>query len=75
MTFILGAIAWLTARSPQRRPWAWAGTFDWSATVDWSAAEASLARHPAGRDRRPATRGPDDDPAFLRSLEQTIREG
>jgi hypothetical protein len=43
------------------------------------AAEASFARHPAGRFRKTAAdgyarpRGPDDDPDFLRALEQRIR--
>jgi len=40
-----------------------------------SAADAALSRHPAGRSRRPGqTRptGPDDDPEFLRQLDQRI---
>lgn len=47
---------------------------------DWAAAEASLARHPAGRSRRTPIegcvrlKGPDDDPEFLRLLEQRIRQ-
>jgi hypothetical protein len=46
---------------------------------DRVAAEASFARHPAGRFRKTAAdgyarpRGPDDDPDFLRALEQRIR--
>jgi hypothetical protein len=71
-TFILGALAWLAVRSRERRPWAYLGS------VDWSAAEASLARHPAGRYRKsgvPASAtGPDDDVAFLLHLEHIIRD-
>jgi hypothetical protein len=71
-TFILGAVAWLATRSRERRPaWAYAGP------MDWPAAEASLARHPAGRYRktgaRPQAKGPDDDPDFLRHLDRIIR--
>jgi hypothetical protein len=69
-TFIVGAIGWLLARSASRRPWAAVGP------VDWPAAEASLARHPAGRYRKapsPAPpRGPDDDPEFLRRLGRAV---
>lgn len=69
-TFIVGAIGWLLARSASRRPWAAVGP------VDWTAAEASLARHPAGRYRQaplPAPKGPDDDPEFLRTLDRIIK--
>jgi hypothetical protein len=70
-TFILGAVAWLAARSRDRRSWACAGP------MDWLAAEASLARHPAGRYRRTSIRtpakGPDDDPDFLHHLDRIIR--
>ena len=65
-TFIIGALAWLLARSRARHPWAYV------AAVDWPAAEASLARHPAGRCRKTVVqapvRGPDDDQEFLRSI-------
>jgi hypothetical protein len=50
---------------------------DWH--PDWVSAESSFARHPAGRSRQmPAEgytlpKGPDDDPDFLRALEQRIR--
>jgi hypothetical protein len=81
-TFILGAIAWLLAQSRCRRPWACV------APPGWSAAEASQARHPAGRYRGAAARnvaardagvrarikGPDDDPEFLRDLARIIRD-
>jgi len=70
-TFIFGAVAWLAARSRRRRSVTYAGC------LDWPAAEASLARHPAGRDRGPglriAAKGPDDDPDFLRHLDRIIR--
>ena len=49
-TFILGAIAWLLAQSRCRRPWAYAPP------AGWSAAEASQARHPAGRYRNGSVR-------------------
>jgi hypothetical protein len=64
-TFIVGAVAWLFARSACRQPGAYARS------VDWPAAEASLARHPAGR--KMASRGPDDDAEFLRALDHIIR--
>ena len=42
------------------------------------AADAAVARHPAGRSRktrsgRPVPKGPDDDPEFLRQLDSRIR--
>jgi hypothetical protein len=73
MTFILGALVWLAVRSRERPLLAYAGS------MQWSAAEASLARHPAGRYRKaslhdPASaHGPDDDPDFLRHLDRIIR--
>jgi hypothetical protein len=70
-TFVLGALAWLSMRSRQRPPWAYSGY------PHWSAAEASLARHPAGRYRKAGARGPakgpDDDADFLRHLDRVIR--
>jgi hypothetical protein len=70
-TFVLGAFAWLTARSRQQPPWGYADP------LHRSAAEASLARHPAGRDRtadvRGWAKGPDDDVDFLRHLDRIIR--
>ncbi len=88
-TFIAGAIAWLiTRRSWRTRSWAaaqvgrttLASPGDASATwySHWTAADAAVARHPAGRSRKEAPggwtvpRGPDDDPAFLRLLDQRI---
>jgi hypothetical protein len=71
-TFTLGAIAWLLAQSRCRRPWACV------TPANWSAAQASQARHPAGRYRDPSVRalvkGPDDDPEFLRDLARIIHE-
>ncbi|HEX3959139.1 MAG TPA: hypothetical protein VHZ03_21325 [Trebonia sp.] len=71
-TFTLGAIAWLLAQSRCRRPWAWV------TPAGWSAADASQARHPAGRyreaDVRARIKGPDDDPEFLRDLARIIRD-
>ena len=77
-TFILGAIAWLLAQSRCRRPWAGI------TPADWAAAEASQARHPAGRYREAGVRalpgiralpkGPDDDPEFLRDLDRIIHD-
>jgi hypothetical protein len=71
-TFILGAIAWLLAQSRCRRPWAC------TTPADWAAAEASQARHPAGRYREAGVRvlakGPDDDPEFLRDLDRIIHD-
>jgi hypothetical protein len=81
-TFTLGALAWLLAQSRCRRPWACI------TPVGWSAAEASQARHPAGRyrdavirdasdgnaDVRTRIKGPDDDPEFLRDLARIIRD-
>jgi len=70
-TFVFGALAWLTARS-RRQP-----LLAYADAMHWSAAEASLARHPAGRYRRAdapaAVKGPDDDPDFLRHLDHIIR--
>jgi hypothetical protein len=46
---------------------------------DWAAADASVARHPAGRSRKtpvegwPLPKGPDDDPDFLRELDRRIK--
>jgi hypothetical protein len=86
-TFIVGAIAWLIARWAQRaRSWP-AGRAPRAIHTDgdptwfarWTATDAAIARHPAGRSRKPGTgpctppRGPDDDPEFLRLLDQRIR--
>jgi hypothetical protein len=89
-TFIAGAIAWLIARrarSWRARSWpashaalltlASDGDLTWYA--HWTAADDAIARHPAGRSRKPgadgpaAPRGPDDDHDFLRLLDQRIR--
>lgn len=88
-TFIVGAIAWLIARHRWRtRSWA---AVQVSRTtlpnpvdpeVTWyangAAADAAVARHPAGRAKQPAPDGwtapvgPDDDPEFLRLLDRRI---
>jgi hypothetical protein len=44
----------------------------------WTDADDAVARHPAGRARgtgtgRTTTKGPDDDPDFLRALDRAIR--
>ena len=71
-TFIVGAIAWLLLQSRCRRSWACV------VPADWPAAQAALARHPAGRYRdahvRPLIKGPDDDPEFLRDLARIIHD-
>jgi hypothetical protein len=73
------ARTWPAARRPARARDLPALTYgDWH--PDWVSAESSFARHPAGRSRQtPADgcalpKGPDDDPEFLRALEQRIRE-
>ena len=90
VTFIVGAIAWVIARGHSRaRHWPPAAVDHLSpvslgdANVTWyphrptaSAADAALARHPAGRSRlagRQAPTGPDDDPEFLRRLARRIQ--
>jgi hypothetical protein len=46
---------------------------------DWAGADDALARHPAGRSRKPPAdgwappKGPDDDPDFLRELDRRIK--
>jgi hypothetical protein len=42
-------------------------------TERWTDAGDAVARHPAGRTRVAAPRGPDDDPEFLRALDRVIR--
>ncbi|MGH3170227.1 MAG: hypothetical protein ACRDN0_30635 [Trebonia sp.] len=48
--------------------------------ADWADADASFARHPAGRFRKApldgfaGPKGPDDDPEFLHALERRIRQ-
>jgi hypothetical protein len=90
-TFVVGAIAWLIARRSWRaRSWpadraalltlASHGDGDLAWYTHWTAEDDAIARHPAGRSRKPATqawtapKGPDDDPDFLRLLDQRIRD-
>jgi hypothetical protein len=90
MTFIVGAVAWLIARR-SRATGSWTTSqgggltlaapgdadFDWY--TRWTPADDAIARHPAGRSRKPGTngwtipKGPDDDPEFLRQLDHRIR--
>jgi Phospholipase_D-nuclease N-terminal len=85
-TFIGGAVAWLIVRQPVRTSpvrlarWDAADGLDEGFYLDsqrWTDADDAVARHPAGRARTAeATRypkGPDDDPEFLRVLDQVIR--
>lgn len=89
-TFIVGGIAWLCYRATLRaRPGLASGFVMGSRAMpthtfvywhpDWAAAEASIARHPAGRSRTtPAEgwtgpKGPDDDADFLRELDRRIK--
>src|SRR5215831_8121242 len=86
-TFIVGAIAWLIARRSWRTESLPAALltitrdgesyFAWD--TRWTPADDAIARHPAGRSRKPggdgltAVKGPDDDPDFLYMLGQRIR--
>lgn len=87
-TFIVGAIAWLIARWVRGSRWArrsWRSRSsrrrddDLAWLTRWTAADEAIARHPAGRSRKPGAapwtppKGPDDDPEFLRLLDQRIR--
>jgi len=89
-TFVVGAIVWLIARRSWRaRSWpaghaarltpASHGDGDLTWSAHRTAEDDAIARHPAGRSRKPAAegltapRGPDDDPDFLRFLDQRIR--
>ena len=82
-TFIVGAIAWLiTRRSWRTSSWATAqvarttlADADFTRYSNRTAADAAVARHPAGRSRGAwgLPKGPDDDPDFLRQLDRRIR--
>lgn len=83
-TFIGGAIAWLIARRTRTRSLPTAirvtlasyGDDDLTWYAHWTAADDAIARHPAGRSRKPGgsvPKGPDDDPDFLRLLDHRIR--
>jgi hypothetical protein len=84
VTFIGGALAWLVVRRPVRDSARivksvprWNPDHGTAAKLRWTAADDAYARHPAGRAKAegdPAVpKGPDDDRAFLRALEQAIR--
>lgn len=89
-TFIVGAIAWLITRRIWRAEALTAydaailalashGEADLALNERWTAADDAIARHPAGRSKKPGLdgrippRGPDDDPDFLRHLDHRIR--
>jgi len=86
VTFIGGAVAWLIVRQPARPAparltrWDGADALDEDLYLDslrWTDADDAVARHPAGRARAAEgtrhPKGPDDDPDFLRALDQVIR--
>jgi hypothetical protein len=85
-TFIGGAVAWLIVRQPVRTSPVRLGRWDAPDSLDeefyldsqrWTDADDAVARHPAGRARAAEAarfpKGPDDDPEFLRVLDQVIR--
>jgi hypothetical protein len=92
LTFVLGGIAWLAYQATLRarprlapgfaiEPRAMPAHTYIHLDPDWAAAEASAARHPAGRFRKtpadcwtgPKAKGPDDDLEFLRELDRRIK--
>ena len=91
VTFTAGGVAWLIYRAMVlTRPRVVSGLLAGPRTMpvhtylylhpEWgAAADASVARHPAGRFRKtPADgwavpKGPDDDPDFLRELDRRIK--
>jgi len=88
VTFIGGAVAWLIVRQPVRVGTSLLDTAtewdrddiiedeDFPESQLWTDADDAVARHPAGRARSDSSRGPkgpDDDPDFLRALDQAIR--
>ena len=84
VTFIGGALAWLIVRRPvpdsAEIPMPMLSVsedgYDGGSHA-WTDADDAVARHPAGRAKLTAAhatpKGPDDDPAFLRALDQAIR--
>lgn len=70
--------SWVTAR-PGRRTLTGPASADFIWDATWTPADTAVARHPAVRGKRPSghregvPRGPDDDPEFLRQLDQRIR--
>jgi len=84
LTFIGGAVAWLIVREPLRHPASSPAPAPPAHDAgdryfrggQWTGADEAVARHPAGRARTPGTtasKGPDDDPEFLRALDRAIR--
>jgi hypothetical protein len=86
LTFIGGAIAWLVVKEPVRYSAAPLPRWDPDRPGDpddpdedyfragrWTETGYAVARHPAGRTKVAAPRGPDDDPEFLRALDRAIR--
>lgn len=90
LTFAVGGIAWLCYRATLRsRPRLAAGAAMGHRAIlthtylyrhpDRAGAEASLARHPAGRFRNAPSpgwnspKGPDDDQDFLRELDRRLK--
>lgn len=58
---VLGGVAWLVAGRPSRGR---------ESAPPWPSSGPSVAAGP----RRPSPKGPDDDPAFLSSLERALRD-
>jgi hypothetical protein len=86
VTFIAGAFAWIiirrpvrdSARVPMAMPsWDSDRADDEGDLEGWTSTDDAAARHPAGRaevtDAQTTPKGPDDDPEFLRALDQAIR--
>ncbi len=85
VTFVVGALAWLIVRRPDREdtgpvpvPRRDPDRFeDDGPDQHWTAADDAAARHPAGRAKvtGPYTtaKGPDDDQEFLAFLERAMR--
>jgi hypothetical protein len=82
VTFVGGALAWLTVRRPVRDSARIVKSVPrWdlgeAGSQRWTDADDAAARHPAGRAKvtgQPgAPKAPDDDPEFLRALGRAIR--
>ena len=84
LTLIGGAVAWLIVRGPLRGPGASLTAAPrpdeprdrYFRSRRWADADDAVTRHPGRRPRTSdtaASRGPDDDPEFLRALDRAIR--